>query len=75
MRLTIPKRPRINDVLTLRSQIEQSRDDLSVARHELGELQRGLRRVELLVGTVGTHFETIVELYNRVAVEYRGAER
>ncbi len=75
MRLTIPKRPRINDVLTLRSQIEQSRDDLAVARQALGETQRDLRRVELLIGTVGTHFETIVELYNRLAVEYQGAER
>lgn len=74
MARTLPRRPRLNSVLELRALIESAQGDLVLARRELGDVERRLRLVRLYVGTAESYFETIVELYNRVAVEQNGHE-
>lgn len=72
MAMPLTRRPRLNSVLELRSAVERARDDLARARAELGDVERRMKLVRLYVGTAETYFETIVELYNRVAVENDG---
>lgn len=75
MAMPLPRRPRLHSVLELRSLIEHAQDDLARARHELNEAERRLRALRVYLETVGASFQTIVELYNRVAVEYDGTPR
>jgi len=71
----IPKRARINDVLSLRQLIEAARDELLTATRELDELERSLRRTRLRVGTASAGFDSIVAIYNRLVVEYEPEPR
>ena len=75
MTLLIPKRARINDVLSLRTCIEQARDQLVLARHELDELDRKLALVRMRVAGATSGFDSIVGIYNRLVVEYEPQPR
>lgn len=67
----IPKRARINDVLSLRAAIEAGREDLIRAIHQLGDIERRCAQVRLAVGTAEAHMESVVAIYNRLVVEYQ----
>lgn len=70
MVMLIPKRARIQDVLSLRRLIEHSRDDLTRAQHAMAEARAASRLAELCLGTAQANFDSIVAIYNRLVVEY-----
>lgn len=65
----IPRRARLNMVLTLKRSIEHARDDLVRARHALAESRTSMRVAELATGTAEANFETIVHCYNALVVD------
>jgi hypothetical protein len=73
MAALLPRRSRINTLLELRRLVEGAQEDLARARHELLDVERHARLARLYVGTGETYLETIVEIYNRVAVEIEPA--
>jgi len=70
MTLLIPRKTRLSGVLSLKKQIEDARDLLLLAHHELEDLERKLRHIQRRVGEAGACFDIIVELYNTVVTEY-----
>ena len=66
----IPKRARLHDVLSLQFLIENSRDDLARAKYALARSREQLRVAELATGTADAHMSCIVDVYNRLVVEY-----
>lgn len=66
----IPRRAKLHDVLSLSLLIQDARDDIVRARHAFGEAQTRLRVAELAVGTTDARLACIVDIYNRLVVEY-----
>lgn len=65
----IPKKPRIRALLSLRRQIEDTRDLLIAAQNDLYDVERRQQQIRLRLGEALACVEVIVQLYNHLALE------
>ncbi len=70
----IPRRTRVNDILSLRHTITHTRDALTRARHDHEQATALLRASELAIGNALAALEIIVAIYNRLVTEYEPEE-
>jgi|SRR5882724_2876609 len=70
----IPRRTRVNDILSLQRTIIDTRDALTRARHAHEQAASLLRSAELAIGSAQAALEIIVAIYNRLVTEYEPEE-
>jgi ADP-heptose:LPS heptosyltransferase len=70
----IPRRTRVNDMLSLRRTIIDARDALTRARHQHEQAAALLHAANLAIGNSSAALEIIVAIYNRLVTEYEPEE-